>query len=602
MADYKEIKGKTIQTTSSDVSDDAAGQVWYNSTSGTFKSVVAGAAWSSSAPLINAYRAREGGFGSATAAVVSGGYPPNVAVTEEYNGSGWSAGGNMNTARQGGRGSGTQTAGVYAAGRVFPTPSNATEEYDGTSWTSVNPTNTARLVPGVTGSGPQTATAIFGGEVNPSTVTNETENYDGTSWTVSGNLPSPAYVADGLGTQTAGLAMGNVAAEYDGSIWTAANNLTTSRSGGGAAGIQTSGLYFGGNIPGFTTATENYDGTSWSNSPATLGTARNALSGMGTSSAALAAAGDQPGGNNLTEEYNFSASVITAAAWASGGNLVTGVNSGGGAGTQTAALSFGGSTGSPSGGSKTDATNEYDGSTWTSGGNLAGGASYATTGSGTQTAGLHFNGSDPGSIFSDTTEEYNGSAWTSVNPMNTGRQYATGFGIQTASIGAGGYEPPSNPSNKSEEYDGTSWATGPLLNVSAFSRCGVGTVSAGFVVGQRPPNSGSAATEDWNGTAWTAGNNLFYTVRSAAGSGIQTNAIIAGGLNPGAIANTARYDGTNWSTAPSLGEARATSAAGGQAPSTASIVFGGGASPPFNSTEEFTGETSALNVKTLTTS
>jgi hypothetical protein len=60
MTTYKEIFGKYVKNYSSDPSSDAEGQVWYNTTSGTFKSVVAVAAWSAGSPLItwrcNCYR------------------------------------------------------------------------------------------------------------------------------------------------------------------------------------------------------------------------------------------------------------------------------------------------------------------------------------------------------------------------------------------------------------------------------------------------------------------------------------------------------------------------------------------------------------------
>jgi hypothetical protein len=39
MATYKEIFGKQIKFLSSDPANEAEGQIWYNSTSGTFKSV-----------------------------------------------------------------------------------------------------------------------------------------------------------------------------------------------------------------------------------------------------------------------------------------------------------------------------------------------------------------------------------------------------------------------------------------------------------------------------------------------------------------------------------------------------------------------------------
>jgi hypothetical protein len=58
---------------------------------------------------------------------------------------------------------------------------------------------------------------------------------------------------------------------------------------------------------------------------------------------------------------------------------------------------------------------------WATGNNMNT-ARGSTTGGGTQTAALMFGGS-PGSPpgFSNATEEYNGSAWTSVNPMATAR-------------------------------------------------------------------------------------------------------------------------------------------------------------------------------------
>jgi hypothetical protein len=40
MTTYKEIFGKYVKNYSSDPTADAEGQVWYNTTSGTFKSVV----------------------------------------------------------------------------------------------------------------------------------------------------------------------------------------------------------------------------------------------------------------------------------------------------------------------------------------------------------------------------------------------------------------------------------------------------------------------------------------------------------------------------------------------------------------------------------
>jgi hypothetical protein len=103
MTTYKEIFGKYVKNYSSDPTADAEGQVWYNTTSGTFKSVVSSGTWSSASPLITARRGL-GGAGTQTSGLAFGGntFVPssNFNATEEYNGSGWSNGGNMGTARR----------------------------------------------------------------------------------------------------------------------------------------------------------------------------------------------------------------------------------------------------------------------------------------------------------------------------------------------------------------------------------------------------------------------------------------------------------------------------------------------------------------------
>jgi hypothetical protein len=55
----------------------------------------------------------------------------------------------------------------------------------------------------------------------------------------------------------------------------------------GSAGTQTAGLAFGGDLPGATGATEEYDGTSWTSNPTGLNTARRYIAGCGTQTAAL---------------------------------------------------------------------------------------------------------------------------------------------------------------------------------------------------------------------------------------------------------------------------------------------------------------------------
>ena len=82
-----------------------------------------------------------------------------------------------------------------------------------------------------------------------------------------------------------------------------------------------------------------------------------------------------------------------------------------------------------------------------------------------------------------------------------------------------------------------------------------------------------------------------------SGSGILTDGLAIGGRDdPGSAekADTEGYDGTNWSTRPSLATARHKMAAS-HGPGTATAAFvAGGTSPVVANTEEFTGDTTAL--------
>jgi len=83
---------------------------------------------------------------------------------------------------------------------------------------------------------------------------------------------------------------------------------------------------------------------------------------------------------------------------------------------------------------------------------------------GTQTAGVIGLGGTPPGGNSAATEEYNGSGWSTGNNANTARRYLSGFGIETAGVACGGYI--TAQSNATEEYDGTSWTAEGNLNTA----------------------------------------------------------------------------------------------------------------------------------------
>jgi len=618
MSEYKSIKGKTVQFLGTDPSETSTeGQVWYNSAAGAFKSLVALEAWSSGAPLLNARRGGASG-GTQTAGLAFGGRTPpgtDVADTEEYNGSGWTTGGNLGTARYN---LASATNAPQTAGLAFgsaTSPNTTTEEYNGSSWTAGGALNTGRGFLG--GAGTQTAGLGFGGYAGGDV--NNVEEYNGTSWTTVTAMPSARRQMGSVGLQTAALSIGaygspsdlNVTEEYDGTNWTSGGTYPQVIKDVKAAGIQTNTLAFGGSPPpGKTTLTTNYDGTSWTTKPS-MATPRTSHFGAGTSSAAFAAGGltgapPGPSSTAFTEEYNKSINVITAGAWASGANINTERYGAMGVGTLTAGLIYGGYGASLS---RTE-TETYDGTSWSEVNDLNTGRRYVAA-FGTQTAAVAAGGNTPPGRVT-ASEEYDGSTWTTGNSIPTAAQGVRGAGLLTSglvfggNIGAGG-----SATANTQTYDGTSYTEVNDLNTARSGGGSAGTQTAALYFGGTfsVPANIQTATEEWDGTSWTTSPGSMIAERNQQGSlnssGSQNSALSFGG-NSGTTstqnADTQLYNGTVWVTQPSMASARSYIAGFGTVSSALGAGGYGVPVPNRNQTEEFTGETSAINIKTLTTS
>ena len=178
------------------------------------------------------------------------------------------------------------------------------------------------------------------------------------------------------------------------------------------------------------------------------------------------------------------------------------------------------------------------------------------------------------------------------------------IGTQTAAVSAGGDTHPDDPRESAlvEEWDGSSWSE--VTNVPAVRRAsmGGGTLTAGLVSGGYSATATFDSAFEYDGTNWTAGGTMLLGQSNNGGGGTQTSTISAGGGSPLATCQT--YDGTSWYTSPSLATGRELPGSGGGPASTAAlnIVVGGDAPPLTNATEEFTGETTAINLKTITDS
>lgn len=614
MTTYRKIHGRSIQAVTTDPTGDITeGQIWYNTTSDTFKSVLLSEAWSSAATTINLTN-NGAGAGTQTAGLTFGGRnPPGpnfVSTTEEYNGTGWAAGGALNTARSYSAGFGTQTAGVAAGGRIDApgTSTNATEEYDGSSWTTVNNMGTARRVGGSAGIVQTAGLAIGGG---PPAVTT-TEHYDGTNWTSGGALNTARFYLAGFGTLTSAVAAGgnggeSAVEEYNGSNWTSATSLGTGRTQLGSSGSsETDGIVFGGEAPGPTVKAdaESYDGTSWTEGP-NLATARRGLSGSSghSKTAALATAGFPT--YNLTEEFNSSANVITAGAWASGGTFPYGSGGVTGFGGQTSAVAVGGES-AP--GPTVNTVSHYDGSSWTAATNypitVRGGGTI-----GTQTAGLvtGANTAPGANPTSNATNEYDGSSWTAGGAYPAPVSSVGVSGVQTAALGTGGYFTPvgSPGSTAVNVYDGSSWTSGTAMNTARYSHGCSGSTTASLVFGGSPGKG--LLVEDWNGSSWTALSNKIIDTPNAystSKTGVTADSAYLFSSPSSSFSGnpTELFNGTAFQTAPALATPRFGGSAGTPTAALAFSGYAGPGTPRSTVTEEFTAETSALNVKTLTQS
>ena len=195
--------------------------------------------------------------------------------------------------------------------------------------------------------------------------------------------------------------------------------------------------------------------------------------------------------------------------------------------------------------------------------------------------------------------------------MNVNKEEAAVFGIQTAGVACGGFNSsPLQETTATENFDGSTWTTSGALNSLSYAAMAAGTQTAGVRAGgflyPEAPTGQKAFTEEYDGSSWTSVNNLVVATASSAPSknGTQSAWQFSGGNSPSVTTLTQVYDGTNWATGASISSARDGFDGGGTASGSGAHLICGGGPPPsgLTTTEEFTAETTALNVKTLTQS
>ena len=305
--------------------------------------------------------------------------------------------------------------------------------------------------------------------------------------TIAGD-PSPLVIRDIWYSNTTRKIRG---AKIGAGAWASGPNLNTATNNTYPAkhGTQTAGLISGGGgLTATLSTTQLYNGTAWSASP----------------------------------------EAVPEAAY-----------QGSGAGTQTAALRWGGHTGTSGAG----ACFEWDGSSWGDGGALP--KYHANTdGAGTQTAALSMAGDPP---FSPLTMTYNGTAWSiEDNNLNNQRTNGAAFGTQTDAIFVSGWadESPPNPQVYCESWNGTSWTEVADLNTSREGPGSIGvTGDAGQVFGGSSPPY-SVRTEAWDGSSWTEVADLATGRNGANGFGPESAGVCIGGGVSGSPSTVATEEWT----------------------------------------------------------
>lgn len=172
--------------------------------------------------------------------------------------------------------------------------------------------------------------------------------------------------------------------------------------------------------------------------------------------------------------------------------------------------------------------------------------------------------------------------WASGGNVNNARYGAAQAGTATAAIIFGGLNTGGNNTTVNESYNGVSWTAGPLsLNTSRMGTRGAGPQTASIIYAgdQYPSPRYSVATETWNGTSFTTQPSM-STARSyvgQTGSGTQTAVLAFGGNTGGGFTSASESYNGSWTNTPSLNTTRGvTTGAGTQ---TAALSFSGN-NPP----------------------
>jgi len=178
------------------------------------------------------------------------------------------------------------------------------------------------------------------------------------------------------------------------------------------------------------------------------------------------------------------------------------------------------------------------------------------------------------------TEEYNGTSWSGGGNNTVAKQNCQcTFGtISDAMLVMGSITSSSDNNVHVEEYNGTAWSNGTNTSTGHRLNNGGGSTSDGFSSGGYNSTANYDICYEWNGSSWSVGGTLpvDWTGHAAGGSG-SGDGIIMGGTYAGRSNDSATYNGTSWTNnADSIPNAHSYTSGDHGSTGSYAMLFGGG--------------------------
>ena len=339
------------------------------------------------------------------------------------------------------------------------------------------------------------------------------------------------------------------------------------------SGSQDSALAYGGypSSGGVSAATEQYNGNAWSVQSAMI-TAREQLGGNpSATNGALAIGGYHATPTcQLTEEYiqnivctnTYKCELLGA--WSVGGaTIVTGYSASAGVPNSYSSVAAY---------SDSNAHENYNGTSWSS-------ATDAPT-SNVSRAGAGVD-ADNTVVFGGnsiaTTIEWNGSSWATCGDMNTARYYHTGTGTQNAAGTAGGYNGAYRACH--ESYNGATWTNETQTPTTLGFAGSAGSGADDNLVAGADGASCSNKAYQWDGSAWTTLPTMNVCKSTSQGNGASSNdAMIFGGSKESSPYSaekcTEMWNGSTWSNDSAMVTGGSIGYSGGSGATTSAGIAG----------------------------